>query len=393
MKVNVLLAALLLVVASAAPVGAAAVGGTQSDEAYGGAHVSFDTSNDAIVGYSVDGATVLDSVAVQSTERARAGGNLGADVSLKALTNFAAADVSVRTSFEASANSAAVVSTSSGAEMRANDNSRGILVISSGSQSQYVRANLSSDTEAEQSGDGRVVVTKGDGTQGAFLVVGDGEVTVNEDGNVTAQVQDGSKLVYRQYDDDRSDDDQKQEDLIASGTAAAEVYVQQAGESGSDGQQRAVNVVNYSEDTTVDVTEKSANRLNMTVERSQSQGKVVITTLSDQAFESAEDVQVSVDGKAAAKVDSYSAVESAATGGDNSAYLVRSSSSAQAATDVVVGIDHFSAREVSMEPGDGSGDGNDGGDSTDTDGQPGFGALGAIAALGAALLAAHRRSL
>lgn len=384
MKLKALLAAVLLVASSAAPVGAAATATSQSDDAYAGTHVSFDANNDAIVGYSVDGTTALDSVAVQSTEEARTGGNIGADVSLKALTNFAAAQVSVKTDFRASANSEAVLTSSSGAELRANDNQRGVLVVSSDSGGQVVRANLSQGSQAEQSGDSRVVVTTDDGTEGTFLVVGEGKVTVNEAGNVSAQIEDGSKLVYRQYDDGRSDDERKQEDLIASGAAAAEVYLQQADDSGSDGQQRAVNVVNYSEDTTVEVTEKSSNRLNMTVERSQSQGKVVITSIAEQAFESAENIQVSVDGEAAAQVDSYSEVESATSGDGKSAYLVRSSSSAQAATDVVVGINHFSSREVSMEPGDGG---------TDTDGQPGFGIFGALAALGAALFAAHRRLL
>lgn len=388
MTLRATVAAVLLVVASAAPVGAAAMGSTQSGSATAGTFVSFEAQNDAVADYTVNGATVVDSVAVQSAQEARNSGGLGANVDLKAVTDFSAAGLSLQSEFGASAESKAVVSSSSGAEMRVNDNDRGVLVVSSGGESQYVRANLSSGASAQQDGQQRVVVSKEDGTEGAFLVVGDGQVTVNEAGNVTAEVGQDGKLVYRQYNEGRSDDEQHQERLITSGTATAEVYYQQAEQSGDEGEQRAANVVRYSEDTTVEVTEKSANRLNVTVERAQSEGKVVITSLSEQAFESAGNAQVTVDGEAATEVDSYSAVESAAQGGDKSAFTVHSSSSAQASTDVVVGINHFSAREVSIQSDDsGSGDG------TDTGGQPGFGVFGALAALGAALVALHRRSL
>jgi PGF-CTERM protein len=87
------------------------------------------------------------------------------------------------------------------------------------------------------------------------------------------------------------------------------------------------------------------------------------------------------------EAESYSEVQSAANGGDTSKFLVRSSSSAQASTDVVVGVNHFSARDVSMQSG--GDDGGSGGASSG--GQPGFGAgIAVVALVGAALLARHR---
>ena len=128
----------------------------------------------------------------------------------------------------------------------------------------------------------------------------------------------------------------------------------------------------------------------MTAERTESQRKVIITTVSDETFGSAESTEVLVDGEAAAEANSYSEVQQATRDGDNSRYLVRQSSSAEASSDVVVGVNHFSERQISMQSDGDSTDGGDGGLS-DADG-PGFGVLAAIAALGGALVALRRRA-
>lgn len=400
MKLKALAAAVLLVVSTVGPAAAVAAGTAQDSNAYAGTHVSFDMENGAIADYSVDGTTVVDSVAVQSVSKSRSSGNVGANVDLATVTNFQAAGLSVQSS--ASSSTHATLKSDSGATVKAHDNDCGIMVVEASGESQFVRANLSAGSSAEQSGEQRVVVTKESGQSGAFLVVGDGKVTVNDDGNVSAELSEGSKLVYRQYDGERSDSDEKQEQLITDGTATAEVYYQQAEESGDDGQQRTADVVNYSESTTVEVTERSADRVNMTVERAESQGKVVLVSVSEAAMKNAQNAQVTVDGEAAVEASSYSEVESATQGGESSKYLVESSSSAEAATDVVVGINHFSARQLSIQSSDegtatdeGSSHGTTSGeDATDepTDGSgPGFGAVGAIAALGAALFARANR--
>ena len=268
--------------------------------------------------------------------------------------------------------------------MEANDNKRGILQVRADGESQVVQAEVSGQAESES--DKRVVVRNDDGTEGAFLVVGDGEATTDEDGDVVARIEGDGQLVYRQYEGERSDDDEAQERMIQDGTAAAEVYVHSAAEGGGDAEGEATSVVQYSEDTSVEVEERSESEINMTAERSESEGKVIFTTVSDEAFGSAESTEVYVDGEAAAEAESYSDVEAATQGADQSRYLVRSDSSAQAATDVVVGVNEFSERSISMQS-----DGDDGGDGIAADG-PGFGALLAVAALAAAFVAARYRA-
>lgn len=374
---------LLLVAAGVVPAAAVGVAVTQQSEAYSGTHVSFDTTNSGVVNYSVDDRVLVESMAVQETNQ------IGTGLKLSAVTSLPGSAVTVDSRTQTSA----TMKADSGAKLTANDNGQGILVMEANGKSHFVTANLSSDTQAEQDDKRRVVVTNADGTQGTFIVVGDGQVTVNENDNLSAKLGQNGKLVYRQYDGQRSDSDAQQERLISNGTASAEVHLLQSSDGSNE---TTANVVNYSEDTTVDVTETSENKVNMTVERSKSQGRVIITSVSNRTFESAESIQVAVDGKAAARADSYSDVAEATQGGDQSAYLVEQSSEAEATADVVVGINHFSERTVTMSSDDGGTTPTEGGGDDQTPapprGVPGFGvfaALGALLALGAAL---YRRS-
>ena len=362
------LVVLLLVASSAFPIGTATAAAQQGD-AYAGTHVEFETASDAIVDYSVNGNTVFQSMKVQSQSAAESQGSVRADVGLSAVTNITGAAVSVD-----SQEVSATVTAESGATMKAHDNSRGILVVRSGGDSQYVTVNVSGSSQAESESDQRVVVSSDDGTQGTFIVVGDGEVTVNEQGNVSADLESEDKLVFRSYSEGRSEEDEQEEQAISDGQAAAEVYVMESSEQGSE---FAADVVQYSEDTTVEVTQQSEGTVRMTADRSQDQGKIIITSVSEQAISSAEDLQVAVDGEAAAEASSYSDLESA-IGSDSSKFLVRQQSSAQASADVLVAVNQFSTREITMsEDGDGSdGSGTDGTDGSDGDGSDGSGTDG-----------------
>ena len=364
--------AVLLAVAAVGAAAAPAATHQAEGEAYSGAFVAFEATDAAVADYAVDGSVVVENVTVQSASEAEG----GIDAGLGAVTSVNGSGLSVRSTGDAGA----TVTTESGAEMEANDNQRGVLQIRANGESQVVQAEVSGQAESES--DQRVVVRNDDGTEGAFLVVGDGEATTDEDGNVVARIEGDGQLVYRQYDGERSDDDEDQERMIQDGTAAAEVYVHSAAESGGDAEGEATSVVQYSEDTNVEVDERSESEINMTAERSESEGRVIITTVSEEAFGSAESTEVYVDGEAAAEAESYSDVEAATQGADQSRYLVRSDSSAQAATDVVVGVNEFSERSISMQSS------GDGGDGITADG-PGFGALLALAALGAAFVAAR----
>ena len=385
---------LLLVASSALPIGAATAA-AQQGEAYAGTHVEFETTNDAIVDYSVNGNTVFQSVKVQSQSTAENQGSVRAGVGLSAVTGITGAALSLDSETEVSA----TVTAESGASTKAHDNSRGPLVVRSGGDSQYVTVNVSSSSQAENEGDQRVVVSSDDETQGTFIVVGDGEVTVNEQGNVSADLESDDKLVFRSYSEGRSEEDEQEEQLISDGQAAAEVYVMESREQGSE---FAADVIQYSEDTTVEVTQQSEGTVRMTADRSQDQGKIIITSVSGQAISSVEDLQVTVDDEAAAEASSYSDLESA-IGSDSSKFLVRQQSTAQASADVLISVNHFSTREVTMsEAGDGSDDsGTDGTDGSDGDGgqettdtdSPGFGPVAALIALVAvaALAVARRR--
>ena len=391
----------LLVASGALPTGTAAAT-TQQSEAYAGTHIEFETTSEAIANYSVNDNTVFESMKVQSQSGAESRGDVQAGVGLSAVTSITGAALSLESQTEASA----TVTAESGATMEAHDNSRGILVVRSDGESQYVTVNVSGSAETESESDQRVVVTNENGAEGTFIVVGDGEVTINDQGNVSANLESNGKLVFRSYSDGRNEDDERKEQLISEGKAAAEVYVMQKSEQGGE---LAADVVQYGEGTTVEVTQQTEGTVQMTADRSQQEGKIIITSVSEQAISSVEDLQVTVDGEAAAEASSYSDLEGA-IGSDTSKFLVRQQSSAQASADVLVAVNQFSTREITMsEDGsdseDSDGSGSDSTDSSDeemtatdedrgttaTNG-PGFGPVVALSALVAvAVLALARR--
>ena len=406
-SIHTMFVVVLLVASSAIPVGTAAA--TQQSEAYAGTHVEFETTSNAIVDYSVNDTTVFESVKVQSQSSAESQGDVQAGVGLSAVTGIAGEALSVE-SHEVSA----TVTAESGATMEAHDNSHGILVVESGGESQYVTVNVSSSSQAESENDQHVLVTTEDGTKGSFIVVGDGNVTVNDRGNVSANLGSDGTLVFRSYSDERSEDDEQKEQLISEGKATAEVYVMQAGDQGSE---FAADVVQYGNDTTVEVTQQSEGTVQMTAERSQEQGKIIMTSVSEQAISSVEDLQVTVDGEAAAEASSYSDLESTSES-DTSKFLVRQESSAQASADVLVAVNHFSERQITMrdsssddsgsddntttgdesdgsDSGTATGEESDGSDETNQEatdaGGPGFGIGVTLVALISVALYAYRR--
>lgn len=385
----------VLVVASTG--GATATPATQDSSAYAGTHVSFDTATDAVVDYQVGGETVLESVAVQSQSEADSSSDVSVGTDLSAMTDLDGSAVGVETTTDTQA----TVTADSGARLHAHDNERGILVVESGDESQYVSVNVSGSSTTTTESEDRVVVTTENGTEGVFIVVGDGDVTVNDEGNVTAALEEDSRLVFRAYEDGRSEADERQEELIANGTAAAEVHVMGSAESGGE---TAVDVVEYGSDTTVEVTERSENRIELTAERTEHEGRVIITSVSESAIESTDDLAVTVDGEAAVEASSYSELEAATQDGDTSTYMVRNDATAEGSTEVLVGVNHFSERTIAMQSGDDAGDSaagsDDGSDGSDTDGSdssdgsdesgaeaPGFGVgVSIVALLGAAAL-------
>ncbi|QFU81479.1 PGF-CTERM sorting domain-containing protein [Natronorubrum aibiense] len=375
-------AVVLAVLVTTATLPVAAVGGVvgtsqtvESDamtngqaDAYAGTHVAFDTASNAIVDYRVGGQSVFENVTVESQRDHHSQTGIGADVGLSAVTNLSGIGLEIAAQTETRAE----IATEGSASLAAHDTERGILTVDAGEEAQYVQLNLSEDSTAEVSDEGdRVTVDSGDRT-GVLLVAGDGEVAVTDNGDVTADLERESTLVFRSYADDEHDDDAvEQERLIADGTATAEVYAAEA-----DGD-RVADVATYGQDIAVEAQRNGEDRLEMVVKRAQHEGTIVIVSVSEAALEaadSADDLAVTVDGEAAVEADSYSDLEGGI--GEEPRYMVTHSSEASAAADVLVAVDHFSEREVAIQ-----GDTEDDADGSESDSVPGFGVAAAISAL------------
>lgn len=311
--------------------------GQASGKAYAETHVSFDLEGNAVTDYTVNGDPVLRSVQIQSQSRTKTTGTINIGASLSALARLDGAGLSVG----ATTSTEARVTAENGGTITAHDNGHGILVVESGNQSDYVVANLSSGASASAESDSQVAVTTANGTEGTFLVVGEGNVTVNEDGNVAAALDEDGQLIFRAYPDGKDDDADKQEALIANGTATAEAYVM------TDGEETVVDTVRYGQNTTVEATQTAKDNVTLRVERTTHAGTILFTTVSETVVNTTGDLTVTVDGEAAVKAATYSQLQSA-LGSDQSRYMVRSVGSASASTEAMIAVNHFSTRTVSM---------------------------------------------
>ncbi|MXV63056.1 PGF-CTERM sorting domain-containing protein [Natronorubrum sp. JWXQ-INN-674] len=360
MNRGVTLVVALLVVTSAAGMAMGASAGAttpteseastnnQGSEAYAGAHIAFDVESNAIADYQIGGEETFSSVAVQSQSETETEAGLGADVDLETMTTLEAADLSLA----AQSRTNAQVEAQSGATLSAHDTERGTLVVESGGEDQYVKAELGAGATASDDGDRVRVET--DGHEGTFIVVGDGEVTVNSEGDVTADLEADSTLAFRAYaDGERDENAEYEESLIADGNAAVEVHVDQR-----DGEAVA-DVATYGQETSAAVSQETQNRVDVTVDRAVHEGTVVVTTVSEEAVGSVEDLEVRVDGEAAAEAASQTELEGA-IGGDESRYLVAQQADASAEATLYIAINHFSERTATI-------DGSDDGDETSGD--------------------------
>lgn len=378
----------VVLLASAAPAALAASGGSAAIEdsatsaqtsAGAGASVDFETTGSAVVDYAVDGETVAESVRVQGESAVESGLSLSADVGLQAVTGIAGADLSIASDTGLQT----TVQADSGATLTSHADDHGSLVIAGGDESQYVEVGLAESASAEADGENRVVVTEDDGTTATVLAVGDAAVDVNDDGNVTGNVDGDGRVVVRAYPDGRDDGDRAVEDLLANGESAASVYLTGEGDG----------AVTYDDSTSASVEERTEGHVELAVERTVQEGTVVVTSAAEETFASAEDVEVTVDGEAAVEAASMADLRQAADDGETSSYVVRGAGDADATVQVLVAVDHFSTRQITVsddaDSGDDAGAGSDGDDGSpgngdeDTTGAdgPGFGALGAVTAL------------
>ena len=331
-----------------------ATSATSADgETYTGTHVSVETTGEALVEYRVDNETAMEAVRVQSRDAVET--SLLVETDLAAVTDIAGAAVSVESRTDARAE----LDAESGATVTAHDNGHGSLVVHADDGGQYVTVGLGAAADPEQESESRVTYTTDAGATATAMVVGDGRVTVNEDGNLTASLDEDARLVVRTYPDGRTEADAETEAQVVDGTAAASVYVLAADDAdagddesdsgvqgGVDANATAVSTVTYDDRTSVTVTEQAEGRVEMNVTRTAHDGRVVAVHTDEEVV--ADNVTVQVDGAAATRVDSHAALEAAAEGDTGPAYTVESSGGAAAESTVLVGVDHFSTRQVTV---------------------------------------------
>jgi PGF-CTERM protein len=355
-------------------------------EAYSGANVSFETDERAVVDYRVDGALLFESVATEARSDdagAGVGADAGADVDLSAVSGLqgAALSMGVRTETRAT------VETDGSAEMTVHDSERGHLVVGANGEPQFVEAELGADATVETEDDRRAVVTTGDGSHVTAIVVGDGSVAVNGNDDLVVHLEGDAKVVFRASGEERDEDDAEAERLITDGEAAVEVYVDHAnGETVSD-------TVRYDDDTTAEAQADAENAVDVTVERTTDEGTVVLTSVSEGAIGATEDLSVTVDGEAATQVESVGDLEGAVE--DGLAFAVAQHANADANAEVLVAVDGFSERTITLDGADSEGDDDADdeqveGDDTGVESQPGFGVVAALIALLIALFAIRR---
>ncbi len=333
-------------VAAVLAVGAAAASASaQQADGYAGAHLSFDTTDNAVVDYQVDGVELFSSAEVEArtdAEERGAGGvgvGVGAGVDLGAVSGIAGANIEATAEARTSAN----VEFQGSASLSAHDNSNAVLVLEAGGEEQLVEVEVPADAEAEARSD-VVVSTEKDGVEGSYIVVGDGEAAVNDEGDVTAHLGEDARMVFRAHTEGASEDDEEQERIIADGNAAAEVQFV--------GDHEEVDGAAYLDDVeNVEGENPGEDRVEVEVSRVEADGKVVLTTVSEAAVGASEAFDVEVDGEAAVEVDSYSELEAAAEG-DSPAYKVVGETSAESHAQVLVALDHFSERSFTVASAD-----------------------------------------
>lgn len=344
----------------------------EGQQAYAGNNVSFDTSENAVVNYTVDGAEIFNSAEVEAKSSAEergaagvgagigVGAGGGGGVDLSALTDVRGAAVA---NVNANARASASVNFDSSAEFEAHDNGNGVAVLKSGDEEQLVEVEISADTEAETPNESVVTFTS-DGTESSFIVAGEGRADVNEGGNVTANLGNSTNAVVRTYGDEKTEDDEEQERIISEGNAAAEVqFTEQDGDVvGSPAE--------FLPNTDIETEVNAGESVSLTVDRAESEGKVVMMTVTGAAVGTTEEINVEVDGNAAVEVDSYSELEGGI--GEEMRYTVVDGDT-EGKAQVLVAVESFSEHQITVEgeeddtTDNGSTDDTDGTDSTTDD--------------------------
>lgn len=327
---------LALLVAGCAP-----AGGQATDEAYDGRYVSLDATDSAVIEYALGGDVVAASIRAGSAER------LG-DANLSELTNLEGGVFDDRQVGETTA-----TLTTPTAQLQAHDNPRGVFTIQPTDEPQYARIELPRGAEVSDEGNGTVTYLTAEGTAVSVLLVGDGEIAV-EDGNVLARLAPESRLVMRASPNGEDEDFAGQNRLVADGLALGEVYVIERDPD------VVTDTVVYDPGVTIEGARADESAIRALVERGASEGGVVIAGASDSILP-ADGLNATVDDEPAEEVDTYDGLADA-VGGDRSRFLVPEPDVTDVTT-AVVAINEFpdSSRRIVVS----AADGDDGGGQQD----------------------------
>jgi len=359
------LVATLLVVSMAAP---AAVTPAAADEhEYDGKHVSFDIKPNGIAEYSVNNETLFSSVKTRAASEPAV--DVGAGVDASAIAGFEGAGIEATSTTTA----AARFRTENGAQVAAHDTERGHLTIHATEQRTLVQINMSDPVGTTP--EGSVIVVGGATQVGSVFVVGEGNLSITEEGNIVADLPRGSGLVFRSNGDNRTTQDQATERLIERGSAAGEVYVSQRnGEVVAD-------TVQYDTDISVEVAQYEDGFVEVGVNRTTEQGTIVIMEVSKKLIEDPGDTAVRVSGTKATRVDTHAELRRSLGKGEPT-YKVSRATTGQANAAILVAIDSFSGQTVIIEERQES--------TAVEESTPGFGVSVALLAMLTVTLAARR---
>ncbi|MFB6236347.1 MAG: PGF-CTERM sorting domain-containing protein [Halopenitus sp.] len=359
------LVATLLVVSMAAP--AAVTPAAAGEHEYDGKHVSFDIKSNGIAEYSVNNETLFSSVKTQAASEAAV--DVGAGVDASAIAGFEGAGLEATSTTTA----AARFRTENGAQVAAHDTERGHLTIHATEQRTLVQINMSDPVGTTPKG--TLIVVGGAKQVGSVFIVGEGNLSITEEGNIVADLHKGSGLVFRSNGENRTTQDQATERLIERGAAAGEVYVSKRnGEVVAD-------TVQYDTDISVEIAQYEKGFVEVAVNRTTEKGTIVIMEVSKKLIEDPGAASVRVSGTEATRVDTHAELRRSLGKGEPT-YKVSQATTSQANAAVLVAIDSFSRQTVVIEERQ---------ESTPVEeSAPGFGVSAALLAMLTATLAARR---
>lgn len=371
MRNRVVVLALLVTVGLVAS--AATVTGLQGGEESGD-HITLEFTNQQVVNYTVGNQTFLASIQAQSVEQVETDG-------LQSLTEFEGSAMESTGEDEATW----LVNTQSNANFEFNDNPHGTFIAEGVDVAQYARFVVAEGVEATDENQRKVTLTTDGNAAASFILVGDGEVTVNQNGDVVARIGDASTLVFRAYPDGKSNSDEQMERYIENGNGVAEIYARQPGTDS------IVDHARYQQDVAPTAEQTDDTTVQTDIEYTEGESGVVLFTLSQAFTEASGAINATVNGQQAQEVTSFGELDGALDG-NQSRYMVVE---LESRTDVIVAVNQFAAQTtVGVSGASGQEQQQtplqEGDDGNQTD-QPGFGVLAAIVALAVAALAAARR--